>query len=496
LSDAPPQVLGRYQIQGEIGRGMMGVVYRALDPAIGRTVALKTVHLAFAVSDADRENFEKRFLAEARVAGGLSHPGIVVVHDVGRDAGSGTLFIALEFLEGRTLAELTSSGAPMDWPAALRLTLKLADALDHAHAQGIVHRDIKPANIMVLASGEPKIMDFGIAKVPASQLTSAGEFFGTPSYMAPEQARGEAVDGRSDLFSLGAVLYLLLTGRRAFDAPSVTAIITRVLQADPPPPSSIVPGLPPALDAVVARCLAKDPAARYPNGRELIGDLEDLLAERPARNSGPGTPVGRQETAWVTVTPAEATATKRAASAPEKHGAARWLVVAGLALAAVIALEMVPSLRLGRRPSLAPSTAPSAGAAPATEASPEETPAPGGLLSKIPFLQQPARLEVAFEHSLSAGTIKVWVDDDLVIEEKLSSHVTRRILGKAFRKGTFHKTVEVPPGEHMVKVQVQGDDFYGANRIRGSFEGGATQRLDVNKEGLPLLKKELTLEWS
>src|SRR5262249_12848589 len=162
-----PQLLGRYEIQEEIGRGMMGVVYRATDPALGRTVALKTVRLAFSIPGVDRDTFEKRFLAEARVAAGLSHPGIVVVHDMGRDAATGTLFIALEHLQGRTLAETAPEGQALEWREALRITARLAEALHHAHAQGVVHRDVKPANVMVLPSGEPKIMDFGIAKVPA-----------------------------------------------------------------------------------------------------------------------------------------------------------------------------------------------------------------------------------------------------------------------------------------------------------------------------------------
>ena len=217
MTEATLKTLGRYRILEAIGQGMMGVVYKALDPDLDRTVALKTVRLAFSIPPEDYAAFERRFLAEARVAAGLSHPGIVVVHDVGRDGPTGTVFIALEYLEGHTLAELSAPGPPMDWRQALRITEKLAEALHHAHQKGIVHRDIKPANIMLVSSsGLPKIMDFGIAKLPASTLTTAGEFFGTPSFMSPEQASGQtaALDGRSDLFSLGCVLYQLVTSRR------------------------------------------------------------------------------------------------------------------------------------------------------------------------------------------------------------------------------------------------------------------------------------------
>src|SRR5918994_4793633 len=152
---------------------MMGVVYEAHDPALGRTIALKTIRLVLAASEREREDYERRFLAEARIAAGLSHPGIVVVHDVGRDAEHGILYIALEYLHGRTLAEMSAEG-PLEWHEALRLVGRVAEALHYAHTKGVVHRDIKPANIMVLTSGEPKIMDFGIAKLEAAQLTSTG----------------------------------------------------------------------------------------------------------------------------------------------------------------------------------------------------------------------------------------------------------------------------------------------------------------------------------
>src|SRR5262245_24965974 len=243
-----PERIGRYRILKELGRGMMGVVYLAQDPALERLIALKTIDLAFTVPEKERAAFEQRFLAEARVAARLQHPGIVVVHDVGRDDARGILYIALEYLHGRTLAELGAE--PMPWPEALRVVAALARALHHAHAQSIVHRDVKPANVMLMPSGQPKIMDFGIAKVPNMELTSAGQFFGTPLYMSPEQASGAPVDGRSDLFSLGAVAYQLLTGRQAFRAENVMQVLSRVVNETPPPPSQVMPGLPPGIDRV------------------------------------------------------------------------------------------------------------------------------------------------------------------------------------------------------------------------------------------------------
>ena len=183
----------------------MGVVYRAYDRDLGRDVALKVIRST--VEGADAQSYERRFLNEARAAARLSHPAIVVVHDVGRDTATGALFMALELLRGRTLDAILGEDGPRPWPEALRLVERVAEGLHHAHEHGIVHRDVKPANIMVLASGEPKVMDFGIAKVEASQLTAAGQLFGTPLYMSPEQAQARPVDARSDLFSLGSVLY-------------------------------------------------------------------------------------------------------------------------------------------------------------------------------------------------------------------------------------------------------------------------------------------------
>ncbi|HET6900066.1 MAG TPA: serine/threonine-protein kinase, partial [Vicinamibacteria bacterium] len=196
----PPATIGRYDIRREIGRGMMGVVYEALDTVLGRTIALKAIQLAFPVAPHEQEEFERRFFAEAQIAARLSHPNIVVVHDVGRDPESGTLFIALEHLEGQPLSAIVTPGSPLPWPEALRIVQRVAEALHHAHSQGVVHRDVKPANIVLLASGEPKILDFGIARLAQEQghLTPGKHFFGTPLYMSPEQALGRPVDGRSD----------------------------------------------------------------------------------------------------------------------------------------------------------------------------------------------------------------------------------------------------------------------------------------------------------
>lgn len=293
-----PSRIGRYEIREELGRGMMGVVYEAYDPSLHRTIALKVIRLVFAASDAEQESFERRFLSEARIAARLSHPGIVVVHDIGRDPDTHILYIALERLRGRTLAQMTAEGTRLRWREALRIVARVAEALHYAHAQGVIHRDIKPANVMVLPSGDPKIMDFGLAKHEAGhEMTGSGQFVGTPLFMAPEQVLGQPVDGRTDLFSLGSVTYTLVTGVRPFAADSVPRIMARVAHQEPPPPSTVVPELPPVLDYLVARAMAKVPADRYANGAAMAEDVEDILAGRAPRHQGGWTaPAGAEGT--------------------------------------------------------------------------------------------------------------------------------------------------------------------------------------------------------
>jgi serine/threonine-protein kinase len=266
----PPNRLGRYEVLGELGKGAMGVVYRARDPLIERAVAIKT----FACGGLPAEEvaaFERRFFREARLAGGLSHPNIVTVYDVGR---SGDLaYIAMELLDGQSLRQVLDSGAVLPVAQAAEMAAQVADGLAYAHAKGVVHRDIKPANLMVLDPALVKIADFGVAMLPAGSTTLAGAVFGSPKYMSPEQVAGKAVDGRSDIFSLGAVLYEMLAGLPAFAGDELTAILHQVLHAEPPPPSARRRDLPPAFDRIVARALAKDPAARYQNAADMAAEL-------------------------------------------------------------------------------------------------------------------------------------------------------------------------------------------------------------------------------
>src|SRR5258706_142937 len=291
---------------------MMGVVYEAHDPSLNRPLALKVARLLLAITDAEKETFERRFLSEAGIAARLSHPGLVVVHDIGRDPETGILYIALERLQGKTLAEMTGEGTRLPWREALEITARVAEALDYAHGRGVAHRDIKPANLMVVPTGEPKIMDFGLAKhEEGHELTAAGQYVGTPLFMAPEQVLGQAVDGRTDLFSLGSVLYTLLTGTRAFAADSVHRIMSRVAHQDPRPVSEIAPEVPPVLDDVLFRAMAKDRSDRYPTGKAFADDLDDVLAGRAPRHLA----------GWKRPSPAEGTmvSTRPGGSSPDAN---------------------------------------------------------------------------------------------------------------------------------------------------------------------------------
>jgi serine/threonine protein kinase len=276
--------LGRYEIVSELGRGAMGAVFRARDPKIDRTVAIKTISVS-AVAAKDIEHYRQRFFREAQAAGRMSHPGIVTIYDVGEDETTHTPFIVMECVEGNSLDRLvaTASTGKLPRDIALKLLRQIAEALDYAHKQGIVHRDIKPANIMVTTEGLPKIADFGIAKLAMAETTLPGHVVGTPAYMSPEQLNGKVVDGRSDLFSLGVIAYWLLTGVKPFDGETLTEICVQVVTKDPAPPSEITSELNMDFDYVLSRALAKDPTMRYQSGRELAADLDNLCAGKKPR---------------------------------------------------------------------------------------------------------------------------------------------------------------------------------------------------------------------
>lgn len=266
--------LGRYEVVGELGQGAMGVVYKARDPLIDREVAIKTINLSLAMEE--REEYEARFYQEARAAGSLSHPNIVTIYDVGRN--DEVAYIAMEYLQGRELRDILNETPLLPVGEVLQIVTQVALGLAYAHDHDVVHRDIKPSNVMILHDGHVKITDFGIARMASSAVrTQTGMVLGSPKYMSPEQVMGKAIDRRSDIFSLGVMLYEMLTGKAPFVGENVNAIMYQTLNTIPAPPSGVNPAVPDMLDYIIAKTLAKDVDARYQNASELADDLKACL---------------------------------------------------------------------------------------------------------------------------------------------------------------------------------------------------------------------------
>ncbi len=274
---------GRYEISGELGRGAMGVVYKATDPVIGRTVAVKTIKLSEEGTGLSRPELLTRFQTEARAAGLLTHPNIVVVFDAGEE--DGLYYITMELVEGKSLQAHLDGGQAFALPRVLRIMEQTCGALQFAHERNVVHRDIKPANIMLTADDTVKVTDFGTAKIlQFGTMQQTAHVMGTPSYMSPEQVKGRAVDGRSDIFSLGVLLYEMVTGEKPFPGQNITTVIYKIVNEEPVPPRQIDPSIHPGISAVVMKALAKEPEARYQSCREMLEDLRNYRNVAPGGN--------------------------------------------------------------------------------------------------------------------------------------------------------------------------------------------------------------------
>jgi len=304
--------IGRYRILGELGGGAMGVVYKAEDPVLDRPLAIKTIVIP--ADDTDRKEYEARFTQEARAAGRLAHPSIVTIYDVGHEGEM--VYMTMELLEGTDLASMAEKRR-FKVPEAVRIVEQVAEALAFAHDRGVVHRDIKPPNIMIVPGGRVKIMDFGIARMRQSDLkTETGMMLGTPRYMSPEQVSGRPVDHRSDIFSLGTVLYEMLTGTKLFAGSDPSEIMYNVSHLRPVPPSRINRQVPAVLDLVVAKALEKDADERYQDAHQFAADLQACLAELGGQRSDPDTTVrmGKGD---------------KGAAAPEDDGRTKTLRIGG-----------------------------------------------------------------------------------------------------------------------------------------------------------------------
>jgi tRNA A-37 threonylcarbamoyl transferase component Bud32 len=263
--------IGKYTIIEEIGRGAMGIVYKAVDPLIDRTVAIKTIRFDMYGQPEQRVEAQKRFLREAKSAGNITHPNIVTIYDMGED--NGVFYIAMEYVDGPSLESILAARKKWSIEETIRLVVEIADGLDSTHKKGIIHRDIKPGNILIDKEGRPHIVDFGIARIPTSNLTQTSAVMGTPYYMAPEQVAARKIDHRVDIFALGAIFYEMLTLEKPFSGENLTTVIYKIMNESPPPLREFQADVPPGLEPIIQKVLAKDPDSRYQSCRDLIDDL-------------------------------------------------------------------------------------------------------------------------------------------------------------------------------------------------------------------------------
>ena len=522
---------GRYEVVAELGRGAMGVVYQARDPQIDRLVAVKTVSLSGQEPDAEKE-FRLRFTHEAQAAGRLHHAGIVSIFDVGENPENNEPYIVLEYVAGESLNRLLAREKKIPLATALQLTAEIAEALDYAHAQGVIHRDIKPANILITETGHAKIADFGIAKLNLAHFTIPGRVLGTPAYMAPEQLSGEGVDGRSDLFSLGVILYAMTTGHSPFHGNSATTVCFKVANREPLAASALDLDLPGELDEVISRAMAKSPEERYQRGAELAEDVRQLqqlyspgsttTSHRTAFSTGTGTRTGTRST-WTHSTGVRSTKTGRASTTnPVTEMARAEKLVRGVIQKAPIrdlilgAATLIVLVFVGAQTKLivtpgkqATSASPSSAILPngpgSNPAPPSTSDAPApvatpGVIHPAPAATAPPRkerapavhpakqivvplstLDLAVQHQFKEATLFVWVDDKLMLTKPLHGAAQKRLVVFNGMKGVESETLKVPAGTHVIRVRaLSADETTDLSRtVSGEFIGGADKTLHV-----------------
>jgi eukaryotic-like serine/threonine-protein kinase len=492
---------GRYEVVSELGRGAMGVVYKARDPQIDRFVAIKTISLP-GQDLPEQEEFRMRFMNEAQAAGRLHHPGIVSIFDVGENPDNHNPYIVLEYVAGEALNKILAREKVLPPEKALKLAEQVAEALHYAHAQGVIHRDIKPGNILVTEDGQAKIADFGIAKLNLAHFTLPGRVLGTPAYMAPEQLSGEGVDGRSDLFSLGVILYAMVTGHSPFQGNSETTVCFKIANREPIAPSALNLNLPLELDAVIARAMAKDPDNRYATGAEFAEDLRRLqvpAADSPtgARRTGgtttslraitstalrPGTQAGRIATT-------QAAASRRAARIAQVRAnilnapTGAMIAGAGILLALVITQGqwklLITSSRNGTASNLATPLVMASAAVPAkalqessnsagsSAASPAVRSAHGAPTeaasvratranartathhAKVPACS----VDLEVKHQFVDATLYLWMDDKLVLTRPLHGGAQKHLVVFNDVRGVDSETVSIPEGQHVLRFR-------------------------------------------
>ena len=505
---------GRYEILSELGRGAMGVVYKGRDPQIDRLVALKTISLWGQEPDEEKE-FRLRFMNEAQAAGRLHHSGIVSVFDVGEDPENHDPYIVLEYVSGESLNRILSREKKLPLERALKLAEEIADALDYAHAQGVIHRDVKPANVLITQDGHAKIADFGIAKLNLAHFTVPGRVLGTPAYMAPEQLSGEAVDGRSDLFSLGVILYAIVTGHSPFQGNSATTVCFKVANREPIAASALDMTLPPQLDAVISRAMAKDPNERYQRGSDFADDLR-ILQQSYKANPTTTSRLRTSTTGTRSALTGNSTALRPAAQpapgvAPSifANAKSRDIMLGALALVliAIVAGQTklfvnLPKIDLGGS-GAAPNTVTTANVD-ASKLAPQEQNTPPKVVQTVPDTPIPARktvskasrtvskpivvplstLELAVQHQFKDATLYIWVDDKLALTLPLHGAAQKKLVVFNGVRGVTSETLKVPAGKRVLRFRALSTDQTVdlSKTLSAEFVGGDTKSLSISFE--------------
>jgi Protein kinase domain len=508
--------IGRYEILGELGRGAMGVVYKARDPQIDRMVALKTISLRGQEPEAEKE-FRMRFLNEAKAAGRLHHPGIVSVFDVGEDEVNLDPYIVLEYVAGEALNRILARERKLPLERALQLTEEIATALEYAHEQGVTHRDIKPGNILVNQEGRAKIADFGIAKLSLATLTIPGRVLGTPAYMAPEQLSGTSSDGRSDLFSLGVILYAMVVGHSPFQGDSATTVCFKVANREPVPASALDLNLPRELDALISRAMAKDPRRRFQRGAEFaeaVAELRRLYAAEPGSSTRTGT---RTRTAALAQRAAFGGGPAMGLAYAAKLVRASILrvpirdLVLGVATLIMLLIVGVQTRLLvfshretasnvaaiavhpdqspdGSEPPPPPAPAPSVSSAvvkapvvSSKKSAAKKTAVSTPRAPKKEVVVALSNVEVAVRHQFKDATLSVWVDGKLALTRELHGGTQKRLVVFSGVRGNDSETLQVPAGKHVLRVRAQSSDQTVdlSKTISADLAGGGDQTLAV-----------------
>ncbi len=516
---------GRYEIVAELGRGAMGVVYKARDPQIDRLVAVKTVSLRGQEPDEEKE-FRMRFMHEAQAAGRLHHPGIVAIFDVGENPENQDPYIVMEYVAGEPLNRILAREKKLPLATALQLAEEVADALDYAHAQGVIHRDIKPANILVTPDGHAKIADFGIAKLNLAHFTLPGRVLGTPAYMAPEQLSGEGVDGRSDLFSVGVILYAMVTGHSPFQGDSATTVCFKVANREPVAASALDLNLPRELDDVISRAMAKDPEQRYQRGAEFAEDVRQLqqllkpgsttTSLRVAASTGTRTATRTGTTGRMVSQTDPATEIAHAEKLVRtviRKAPVRDLILGAATLVVLVFVGaqtklLVTSPKVGVDSSypaaISPAGPGSNTAQPNSAKKFPSAPTGTGVVQSTsaavvtgnvkprksrrpppnpaePIVVPVSNLDLAVQHQFKDATLFVWVDDKLMLTRPLHGAAQKHLVVFNGLRGVESETLKIPAGKHVLRVRaLSADETIDLSRtVSAEFIGGVDKSLQV-----------------